>query len=203
MPRIRAETIAEHKELTRREILQAAQELIEEFGSADISFGEIASAVGIGRTTLYEYFSDRDDVIASLVEEELPGVVERLLAGIPGELGPPEKLAEIAERTVKFVATDRVLGVILHREVGRLSQEAQERIRDAHADLVRGVAAAYAAGVAEGSLRAMPPDLAGRFIQDTMMSAARAVIAAPDPDARLPEILAAMRQYLLHGLASS
>ena len=203
MPRIRAETIAEHKALTRREILEAAQELIEEFGSADISFGEIASAVGIGRTTLYEYFADRDDVIASLVEEELPGVVARLLAGIPDHLGPPEKLAEIAERTVQFVATDRVLGVILHREVGRLSQEAQQRIRAAHADLVSGVAAIYAAGVTEGSLRAMPPDLAGRFIQDTMMSAARAVIAAADPDARLPEILAAMRQFLLHGLASA
>ncbi len=202
MPRIRAETIAEHKELTRREILQAAQELIEEFGSADISFGEIATAVGIGRTTLYEYFADRDDVIASLVEEELPGVVERLLAGVSEDLSPPEKLAEIAERTVQFVATDQVLGLILHREVGRLSLDAQQRIRAAHADLVSGVAAVYAAGVTEGSLRALPPDLAGRFIQDTVMSAARAVIAAPDPDSRLPEILAAMRLFLLQGLAS-
>lgn len=203
MPRIRAETIAEHKAMTRREILGAAQELIEEFGSADISFGEIATAVGIGRTTLYEYFSDRDDVIASLVEEELPGVVERLLAGVSQELSPPERLAEVAEQTVRFVAADRVLGLILHRDVGRLSPAAQQRIRAAHADLVSGVAAIYAAGMTDGSFRGIPPDLAGRFIQDTVMSAARAVIAARDPDARLPEILAAMRQFLLHGLTSS
>lgn len=201
MPRIRADSIAEHKELTRSQILAAAQELIAEVGSAEISLGEIASAVGIGRTTLYEYFTDRDDVIASLVEEELPGVVAALLEDVPEDLSPPEHLAEVAERTVRFVATDPVLGLILHREVGRLSAESQERIRDAHADLVSEVAAIYTDGVAKEMFRPLAPDLAGRFIQDTIMSAARAVIAAPDPDGRLEEILAAMRTFLLGGLA--
>lgn len=202
MPRIRADSIAEHKALTRQQILAAAQELIAEVGSADISLGEIASAVGIGRTTLYEYFTDRDDVIASLVEEELPDVVEGLLAGIPAGLAPPEHLAEVADRTVRFVANDRVLGLILHREVGRMSAEAQNRIRVAHADLVSEVASIYAAGMKDGSLRPLPLDLAGRFIQDTIMSAARAVIAASDPERRLPEILQAMRAFLLHGIAT-
>jgi AcrR family transcriptional regulator len=202
MPRIRAQSIAEHKQMTRRQILEAAQELIEEVGSADISLGEIATAIGIGRTTLYEYFADRDDVIASLVEEELPGVVEQIISDIPTGLAAPEHLAEVAERTVRFVATDPVLGLILHREVGRLSAAAQHRIRVAHADLVAEVASVYTAGVAERTLRPIPVDLAGRFIQDTVMSAARAVIAAPRPDIRLPEIVAAMREFLLGGLQS-
>lgn len=203
MPRIRAETIAQHKALTRRQILDAAQELIAEVGSAEISLGEIATAVGIGRTTLYEYFTDRDDVIASLVEEQLPAVVADLLAGVSEDLTPAGQLVEVAERTVRFVATDRVLGLILHREVGRLSYEAQQRIRVAHSDLVTEMDSVLKAGVDDGSLRPLPPDLVGRFIQDTIMSAARAVIAAPDPDARLPEILSAMRTFLLGGLSST
>lgn len=203
MPRIRADTIAEHKALTRRQILNAAQELIAEVGSADISLGEIASAVGIGRTTLYEYFTDRDDVIASLVEDRFPEAVEGYLADIPADLSPADHLVEVAERTVRFVATDPVLGLILHREVGRLRPAVQQRILAAHADLIREVASLYAAGVEEGLLRDIPVDLAGRFLQDTVMSAARTVIAAPEPDARLPEILAAMRTFLLHGLGTS
>ncbi len=202
MPRIRAESIVEHKQMTRRQILEAAQELIEEVGSADISLGEVATAIGIGRTTLYEYFADRDDIIASLVEEELPGVVEAIISGVPNGLPAPEHLAEVAERTVRFVATDPVLGLILHREVGRLGPSAQQRIRVAHADLVAEVASIYARGVADGSLRSIPVDLAGRFIQDTVMSAARAVIAASHPETRLPEIVAAMRLFLLGGLRS-
>jgi AcrR family transcriptional regulator len=202
MPRIRAETIAQHKALTRRQILDAAQELIAEVGSAEISLGEIASAVGIGRTTLYEYFTDRDDVIASLVEDQFPEVVEQYLAGIPADLTPPEQLVEVAERTVQFVAADPVLGLILHREVGRLRPAVQQRIRAAHADLISEVATIYAAGVDQRMFHPIPVDLAGRFIQDTVMSAARAVIAAPEPETRLPEILAAMRTFLLHGLTA-
>jgi hypothetical protein len=46
----------------------------------------------------------------------------------------------------------------------------------------------------------MPSDLAGRFIQDTIMSAARSVIAAPDPQQRTPVVAAHLRQFLLGGL---
>lgn len=201
MPRIRAETIAEHRALTRSQVLEAAQRLIAEVGSADITLGEIASAVGIGRTTLYEYFSDRDDVIASLVEEHLPGVVRRLIASVPQGLSAPEHLVEVAVRTIRFVATDRVLGVILHRGAGSITPSAQQRIRIAHTDLLAEVADVYARGVREGTLRAFPADLAGRFFQDAVMSAARAVIASPDPDADLDDILAALRTFLLHGFA--
>lgn len=203
MPRIRADSIAQHKEMTRRQILDAARDLIAEVGSADIPLGEIAAAIGIGRTTLYEYFSDRDDVIASLVEENLPEVVDEIISGVPAQLDPPDHLAEVAERTVRFVATDPVLGLILHREVGRLAPASQHRIRVAHADLVAELASVHRAGVADGSLRPIAPDLAGRFIQDTVMSAARAVIAATDPEARLPEIVDAMRSFLLGGLAAA
>lgn len=188
--------------MTRAQILASAQELIAEIGSADIPLGEIASSIGIGRTTLYEYFTDRDDVIASLVEEELPGVVADLIGDFPDDMSPAEHLVGVAERTVEFVANDPVLGLILHREVGRLSPSAQHRIRLAHADLVSEVATVYSDGVADGSLADLPLDLVGRFIQDVVMSAARAVISAKNPGERLPEILAAMRAFLLNGFAA-
>lgn len=201
MPRIRAETIAEHRALTRSQVLEAAKELIADLGSAEITLGEIASAVGIGRTTLYEYFADRDDVIASLVEDQLPGVVRELIASVPEGLTAPEHLVEVAQRTIRFVATDRVLGVILHRGAGSLTPSAQQRIRTAHVDLLAEVAEVYDRGVEEGTLRDLPVSLAGRFFQDAVMSAARAVIASPDPDTDLDEILAALRTFLLHGLS--
>ena len=80
MPRIRAGSIEEHKVLTRRQILEAARVLLAETGNGDINLGDLAAVAGIGRTTLYEYFKDRDDLIASLVEDALPGVIAGLVA---------------------------------------------------------------------------------------------------------------------------
>jgi AcrR family transcriptional regulator len=199
MPRIRAASIDEHKALTRRALLDRARDLIAEAGSAEIPLAEVAIAAGVGRTTLYDYFTDRDDLIASIVEEELPEVLAALIDSVALS-SPSERLADMASATVEFVATDPVLGIILHRDVGKLGQEAQNRIRSAHADLADEMGAIYMQGVVSGEFRRMPPDLAGRLIQDVIMSAARAVINASAPGDRKDEVVGQLRAFLIGGL---
>lgn len=198
MPRIRAASIDEHKELTRRGILTEARALIAESGTAEISLGDLAARAGIGRTTLYEYFSDRDDVIASLVEEELPGVIVDVIDGVTAT-ETETRLSDLIDATVHFVVDNPVLGLILHTEVPKLGARAQMRVRSAHADLAQETARVYMSGVAEGLFRPMDPSLAGRLIQDSIMAAAKTIIASPDPTLRAAEIVGELRQFLLAG----
>ena len=199
MPKIRAASIDEHKELTRRSLLDAAYRVIAEAGSAEVALGEIALSAGVGRTTFYDYFDDRDDVIASLVEEKLPDVIAGLIESVDIGLDTRSRLSKLASTTVEFVATDRVFGVILHQEAGRMGVDAQERIRDSHAQLATELASIYMKGVQEGVFRPMPGYLAGRFIQDTIMSAARALIA---DGSRLDEVTDGVESFLLGGLGA-
>ena len=198
MPRIRAGSIEEHKVFTRLQILEAARTLLAETGNGDLNLGDLAAVAGIGRTTLYEYFRDRDDLIASLVEDALPGVIAELVSQMDQRKTPDALLLDLAELVVRFVATDPVLGVILHREVPKLGSNAQDRIRLAHTDLSAAMMGTYQSAVAAGRFRAIAPDLAGRLIQDTIMSAARAVISAPN---RLAEVTCELRAFLSGGLA--
>ncbi|HEY7565695.1 MAG TPA: TetR/AcrR family transcriptional regulator [Acidimicrobiia bacterium] len=198
MPRIKAGSIAAHKALTRSQILAATRELLADTGSADLNLAELAAEAGVGRTTIYEYFRDRDDLIATLVEETLPQVVINLIEGVRGDQTADQRLLDLAEAVVEFVATDPVLGTILHREGPRLSAEAQDRIRLAHSDLSVAMARTFQDAVDRGHFRPLAADLAGRLIQDTIMSAARAVIAAPN---RLPEVRRTLRAFLEGGLA--
>lgn len=197
MPRIRAASIDEHKALTRRALLDAAHELIDEAGTAEVSLAEVALLAGIGRTTLYDYFSDRDDLIAALVEDELPVVINDLIEDVDKTLPIGDQLAELAVKTVEFVATDRVYGVILHREIGRMGLEAQERIRQSHSDLSSTMAGLYRRGVETGIFDPLPPALAGRLIQDTIMSAARVLI---DGTADREAVTSSLKSFLLKGL---
>lgn len=200
MPRIRAESIAAHKELTRSDIVDAAHEILAETGSADISLAEVAHQAGIGRTTLYEYFRDKDDLIASLVEERLPVVIDEMIGAASEADGVEDRIADLATSTVRFVISDPVLGVILHRELPRLSAEAQERIRAAHADLARDMTATWLKGVEEGVFRPMRPDVAGRFMNELIMAAAKVLISSSDADARFEEVNRDLHVFLLGGL---
>lgn len=197
MPRIRAASIDEHKEMTRRALLEAAWQVIEDAGTAEVPLGEIALLAGVGRTTLYDYFDDRDDVIASLVEETLPDVIAGLIEAVPSELSPAERLSRLTVAMVELVATDRVFGVILHREAGRMGLDAQRRIRASHAQLATEMAAIYASGVDDGVFRPIPGFLAGRLIQDTIMSAARVLI---EDETRSRVVTAEVVAFLLGGL---
>jgi len=203
MPRIRAASIDEHKVLVRGNLMDSAKALIAEAGTAEIPLGEVALAAGVGRTTLYDYFTDRDDLIASIVAEELPGVLESIIESVPTDGSPSDRLADLAARTVEFVASDPVLGLILHRDVGRLGPDAQNRIREAHATLADEMVGLYFRGVDSGEFRRMPPDLAGRLIQDVIMSSAKTVMTAAAPEDRIEEVTASLRMFLIGGLRAS
>ena len=97
-------------------MLDATRQLLAEVGYEILTMGDIAAAVGIGRTTIYQYFRDKEDVLASLVEDTLPQVVEDIIASVPEDLPVEGRLTALAEATVGFVASDPVLGLVLHRE---------------------------------------------------------------------------------------
>jgi hypothetical protein len=103
---------------------------------------------------------------------------------------------------VDFVATDPTLGLILHREVAKLSTEAQDRVGRAHRGLSTEFVTIYQGGVETGELKALPYDLVGRFLQDLIMSAAKALIDSPDPGARRKEVTDAMVSVLLSGMGT-
>ncbi len=202
MPRIRAGNIEQHKELTRGQILEAAQELFSEQGYQETALGDIAASVGIGRTTLYEYFKDKEDLLASLVDETLPQVFREMAEQVDASASFLDQLAGLAVSLTEWVVTDPTLGLLLHREVPRLSDETQERILSAHADLSKEYARIYRGGVMGGEMRALPWDLAGRFVQDLVMSASKVLLDSEDPQKRMREVCDAMVDFLKNGIGA-
>ena len=202
MPRIRAENIEAHKALVLQQALEAAQSLFEEFGYEHTSLGDISATIGVGRTTLYDYFTDKEDLLATLVETSLPDTIGELLGSIPDGLSIDDRLAELAIKTVEFVVSDPILGLVMHRELPALSTETQDRIAAAHGDLSREFASLYRSGVEAGILRAMAPDVAGAFLQDIIMSAPRVLLRHEEPKARLHEVTNSLVDFLRGGLVT-
>lgn len=60
-----------HRQRQRRRILQAAQELCDVRGIDRVAMAEIVSATGIRASTLYEYFSNKDEIVWALVQQAM------------------------------------------------------------------------------------------------------------------------------------
>jgi len=168
-------------------MLDAARELIAELGYSDMSHADITAAVGIGRTTFYEHFASKEDVLVELVRRDLPPMTEDILQSVDSALPPDERLYALAYGMVQFVGTDH-LGLILHTEVPRLSPEAQRAISEAHEGLASEFAIVYRKGVASGAFREIPPQLAGRMMEQIIMTGGKTVMSSPEPTREVDSI---------------
>jgi AcrR family transcriptional regulator len=202
MPRIRAGSIAEHKSHMRGEILAAAATLFRAHGYSDTSLGDIAAHIGVGRTTIYEYFADKDDLLASLVEDRIPSVIDDLISGIPSDVSTRDRLAELVIRGLDFITDEDDLGTLLMRETPRIGPEAQQRIRVAHGRLEDEILALCEAGIASGEFHGFDPSEASRLVFAVMWSASQALLRDVDAKQRRHEIAETVVRFVFDGLAS-
>jgi len=171
----------------RTALLDAARDLITEIGYSQMSHADITATVGIGRTTFYEHFSSKEDVLVELVRRDLPPMTEELIASVDHDLAPPERLAALARAMVRFVGTDHI-GLMLHTDVPHLTQGAQRSISEAHRGLTSEFAGVYREGVMAGVFRNMPPRFAGRMMEQIIMTGGKSVMESGDPTTEVDQI---------------
>ncbi len=73
MPRIKAESLAEHRALVRGRILDSFGEELHEKGFAALTLADVAARAGIARNTIYNYASDKNELMLSFVERSVEG----------------------------------------------------------------------------------------------------------------------------------
>jgi len=202
MPRIRAESIAEHKEKTRSEILDAASSLFRTQGYSDTNLGDVAAFVGIGRTTLYEYFTDKEDILVNIVAETIPAVVDEMLSELPEEISLRDRLGELLLRGLRYVSSDVDLGSMLMREMSKLSPPSQRRIAEAHDGLATEITRLCRLGMERGEFRRADSEDVGRLGYSLMMTSSQTLMRWEPSAARFQEVADTLLLLVFDGLAT-
>ena len=82
MPRIETETLAEHRDWRRNQLIEAAASIAMESGGAAITVAAVAQRAGLSRTSVYEYFGSGSELVADLVIDELGSFANTLNAAV-------------------------------------------------------------------------------------------------------------------------
>lgn len=94
MPRISAENLEAHRAETTDRLLDAWSELVLERGYDGVSLADVAKRIGLARTAVYNYFSDREELLFAWTDREVKRTLEVLEKRL-AELGSAlEKLHE-------------------------------------------------------------------------------------------------------------
>ena len=137
MPNLWNETIEAHRAAVRDAILDTTAVLVAEHGLRSATMSRIAEKTGIGRATLYKYFSDIEAILLAWHERKITGHLEYLAevrnqADNAGERleAVLEAYALISHESHGHHSTE--LSAFLHRgeHVARAQQQLRYLIRD-------------------------------------------------------------------------
>src|SRR5512145_1680732 len=94
----------EEQSRRRKEIFHASVHLFLSKGFNETSMREIAKAAGIGKSTLYDYFPSKDDILLSFVEDELQTLTEKMKEIAGQKVGAQEKLRQMMFAYMDYLA---------------------------------------------------------------------------------------------------
>jgi AcrR family transcriptional regulator len=80
VPKLWNDTIAMHRSAVREATLNTTAALVAEHGLRSVTMSQIAEETGIGRATLYKYFSDVEAILYAWHERQIRGHLEQLAA---------------------------------------------------------------------------------------------------------------------------
>ncbi|HWJ82933.1 MAG TPA: helix-turn-helix domain-containing protein [Nocardioides sp.] len=92
MPRINAATVAEHVAQQEAAVIDAARRLFGARGVAQVSLGDIAEEVGLGRTSLYRYFPTKAHIFQRWFDTVMDPLLEATEAAVTRPGGAGERL---------------------------------------------------------------------------------------------------------------
>ena len=186
------------EELIRRrhEIFKASVDLFLEHGFRETSMREVASAAKMGKSSLYDYFKTKDDILVWGVEDEISDLTQAVLEIASLPLPAVERLKKAMETHLDFLVARKEFYLKLSFEVQRMDLESQRRIqhkRHAYQDLIRQL---VDEGIAQGSFRPVDSLLVAR----TIITALTPTVFTSRPTGTPQEMLEAAFDFMLRGI---
>jgi AcrR family transcriptional regulator len=134
VPRLWNESIEAHRRAVRDATLNTTAALVAEHGLRSVSMSRIAEETGIGRATLYKYFSDVEAILVAWHERQVTGHL-KCLAEVRDQTGDAGERLEAVLEAYALIAHEHhgtELAALLHRgeHVARAQQQLSDFIRD-------------------------------------------------------------------------
>jgi AcrR family transcriptional regulator len=197
VPKVWGETIEAHRREVRDAIFEATLALAEELGITEVSMSHVAERAGIGRATLYKYFTSVDAILRTWHEQQVASHLDELERVADSDGAPDDRLSRVLERYALIQHEHHGSAIAAHLHAGAHIHHARRRLEHFVEELVRAAAEA-------GTVRAdvSPVELARfclhaldasssaatkaavRRLVDVTVRGMRADITVPHPDKR-------------------
>ena len=174
----------------QRQILDCAKKVFAERGFHAANISHICAAAGIGRGTLYQYFSNKKSVFLAILRQTLERVRARMERQVLRRFPAPEKLTRAQVIEYSTMGLREILGVvfddedtlrILLREAGGLDVDVEALLGEIDDGLIAIVEHELRRAQEVGIVRDLDPKITATLIVGACEKAALAALRGDAP----------------------
>ena len=173
----------------RKEIFDASVHLFLQKGFNETSMREIAEAAGIGKSTLYDYYPSKEQILVSYFENEIYKITRSAQQIIQQDSTITEKLSRIMQMHLGFLIENKQTFLKISLEAQRLSLESQNQIQAARHAYQDKLCALIEEGTRLGEFRGFNPLFAALSIFSLLSIAVYTTRPTGTPEEMLDEAL--------------
>ncbi len=168
-----------HRERQRRRILEAAERLFDERGMDRATMAEITAASGVRASTVYQYFSNKDEIVWAILEGVFAEAAARMKAATEGAETALGKITALVDVMAEDLARRRATVRFMAQFDAMYAREwPAERLIAIEARISKRGFAEFRklirAGIADGSLRRdLDPNLTMHAVMNALIGAQR------------------------------
>ena len=193
------------RDFRRDQVIDVARRLFGERGTTEVPMDDIAAEAGVARSTLYVYFSSREDLLRACLQRMYEMAAASIEAETPTDATPPERLRAVVRSLLERIDEDPAFF-----RLAVATQGAGSRAEAAAVDaeiMVIGLAVASVLeslvgdGVRSGRFRPLPPGRGSAIIGQQLFGALAVRAGDPSP-LPLDEATDEICDFVLRGLAA-
>ncbi|MEZ5139990.1 MAG: TetR/AcrR family transcriptional regulator [Acidimicrobiales bacterium] len=200
MPRIAADSVAEHRALMMGRLLDAFGDLVHEHGYAGLTLAQVAGRAGMARNTVYNYVGDKEALLMAFIDRAVDHFLEELRAELAAIADPADQLRHLVAKQVHEFRAEPGAGSDAGMvDSSMVRPSAHGELMGRFAPMHDLLAEIVAAGIAEGTFRDQPVDQVVP-LAFAVMGAERIPVGSGehDPD----EAAERVTDFLLHALGA-
>ncbi len=146
----------------QQQILQAAQQLFQKHGYQKVTMDDVAKAIGKGRSSLYYYYKNKDEVFDAVMDAEISDIMAEITRMVEQATTVEQKLRALGITKTKisrkrksfFDALEAGMNADEMSQYAQKKQSVQKRIRKEEGALLNHI---LTQGVKEGEIPALDP----------------------------------------------
>ncbi len=186
----------DQQEERREEIVGAALELIAEKGFQKTSMREIAVLANMGKSSLYDFFKTKDEIVVYAVEKKIEETMQTVNKIIADESSPEQRLRKIMQNHLFVPKQYKTVLMWLQTESEYLEQSYRNRLKAARYAYQDKIKSVIENGVTAGIFRKTDTDLLARLLINSMLS----IVYTSRPSASQEKMLNETMHIFLHGV---